>query len=236
MRGIGWHTTGTNGPGGQEYVYMAETETELWVPADYRQEWLGRFTTTGRRQWIQGTEAQARADGIDIDHPVTVPNGEVRAPCGDFTAKMENREPCDRPGGWVGGTTPEFFDSLPDDPRELYDLLRKETAGRGQDPDVEMLVYTQNVLGGVGAPAGSRATFYRALALMPSLRITEQVATLDGQVGVAIGVEGGPARMELVVDPDTGRFIGSREWYEGQLAGTRSARTTIVDGMGTRPS
>nr|WP_042185142.1 CU044_5270 family protein [Kibdelosporangium sp. MJ126-NF4]CEL16551.1 putative RNA polymerase sigma (70) factor [Kibdelosporangium sp. MJ126-NF4]CTQ90504.1 putative RNA polymerase sigma (70) factor [Kibdelosporangium sp. MJ126-NF4] len=241
-RQIGWHTTGAHSSSGKSYSYLAETTTEIWTPADVKQEWLGRFTTTGQRKWVDGTEAEARANGVDIDHPLTIPDGEVRAPCGDFTAVMEKRKPCENFGGWVGGTTPEFFAKLPTDPRELYDLMRKETAGKGPHPDVEMLVYAQNVLGNAHAPAKARAVFYRALALMPSLRITDKVSVLDDQVGIALGVEGNdkeynkPVRKEFVVDSATGRYIGSRDWYDGQLTSTNSMRTAVVDGMGKQPS
>jgi hypothetical protein len=233
---LSWHLTGGNGTSGKGYEFLAETKSEIWIPADVRQEWLGRFTTTGQRQWVVGTEAQARADGVALDGPMVFPDGEVRARCGDFTAPMEKREPCVNFGGWIGGTTPEFLASLPTDPQDLYDLLRKETAGRGQDPDVEMLVYTQNVIGSPQAPAKIRATFYRALALMPSLQITEQVATLDGQTGTAIGVDSGQVRMEFVIDPDTGQLVGSRTWTAQQLTSTRSTHTAVVEGMGTHPS
>lgn len=241
-RGVRWHTTGTSGRSGKAYTYLGETTAEIWIPADVKREWLGRFTTTGQRKWVTGTEAEARADHADIDHPLTMPDGEVRAECGDFTAVMAKREPCANFGGWIGGTTPEFFAKLPTDPQQLYDLLRKETEGKGSHPDVEILVYAKNVLGNAQAPAKARAAFYRALALMPSLRIIENTSTLDGQVGTALGVEGitkesgSVVRMEFVVDPDTGRFIGSREWYDGQLANTDSIRTAVVDGMGRRPS
>ncbi|ALG10648.1 CU044_5270 family protein [Kibdelosporangium phytohabitans] len=234
-RGHGWHLVEL-GSARRTYLYIDERTVELWIPADPRQEWMGRYPGNGQRTWIHGTEAEARADGLldgDFDNAA---GPEVRAPCGDWGAAQAGRKPCEGLGGWTGPQPPEFYEKLPTDPRQLYDLLRKETAGRGQHPDVQMLVQSLYVIGAPQVPARIRGTFYRALALMPSLRITEQSSTLDGEVGVAIGVDGGVARMEVIVDPETGRYIGQRQWTDGRLHTTDSVSVGVVDGMGMRLS
>ncbi|ONI81590.1 hypothetical protein ALI144C_20020 [Actinosynnema sp. ALI-1.44] len=233
-RSHGWHLAYVGGKN-KVYEFVNESTPELWIPADPRQEWMGRYPK-GQRKWIVGSEQEVKAEGIDLDLPKRNAAEVVRAPCGDWGAAEAGRKPCDGRNGWFGGTPPEAYDKIPTGQQELYDQLRRETADRGQHPDVQMLVQTGYVIGSPAAPARIRAAYYRALALMPSLRITDQSSNLDGQVGVAIGVDGGVAKMEIVVDPKTGRFIGTREWTNGRLHSTWSSRTAVVDGMGTRPS
>ncbi len=224
-----------------KYSYLAENVLETWVPADEKQEWLWRRDVTGARQWVAGTEAQARADGIDIDTPGW-PEGEWRARCGDWFAADEDREPCSQPAGWA---TPDdgFMASLPRDPDKLYARMRKDTAGKGQDADLEMVVNAADILRTGLVPGDLRAAIYRALAKVPAMQITEQVANLDGQKGTAYGVSAKGQRHDIIVDPATGQFIGEREVTEqafddipaGTVTSYTSMTTAVVSGMGVKP-
>ncbi|TDV40751.1 CU044_5270 family protein [Actinophytocola oryzae] len=225
-----WWLTGTD-----RYSYLAENLLETWVPADQTQDWLLRRDVTGARKWVSGTEAEARAAGYPVDEGGGL-EGKWRAPCGDWFAKEEHREPCARRGTWQ---TPdeEFLASLPREPTELYDRLRAATAGQGPTPDLEVLVYVADALRSGLVPADLRAAFYRALALVPDLRITDRVANLDGREGTAYGVTGEGTRQEIIVDPATGQFIGERETAEqdGTVIGYTSVATAVVPAMGVRP-
>src|SRR5262249_13579561 len=154
---------------------------ETWVPANEKDVWLWRRDVTGARKWISGTEAQAKADGIDIDQPGW-PEGEWRARCGDWFAADEGRAPCTEPASW-GLPDAEFMAALPRDPDKLYDRMREDPAGKGQDKDLEMLVNAADILRTGLVPADLRAAIYRALAKVPAMQITERVANLDGQKG-----------------------------------------------------
>ncbi|WP_159803608.1 hypothetical protein [Arthrobacter zhaoguopingii] len=61
-------------------------------------------------------------------------------------------------------------------------------------------------------PADVWASLYQAAALIPGVEFVEDQATLDGCTGTAIGrVEiNGNFRQDIIVDPDTGLFIGER--------------------------
>jgi hypothetical protein len=225
----------------QEYAYLAENLLETWVPADQAQEWLWRRDVTGARKWIAGSEEQARNDGYPIDE-AGWPEGEWRAPCGDWFAQEEGRQPCATPGSWQ---TPneEFMVSLPRDPDQLYDRLRRDTKGHGSDEDLEMLVYVADLLRSGLVPADLRAALYRVLAKVSGLQITEQVANLDGQKGTAYGLSAAGTRHDVIIDPVTGQFIGEREVTEDDTdnipAGTvmdyTSVTTAVVNGMGDKP-
>jgi hypothetical protein len=224
-----------------EYSYLAENLMETWVPADVTQEWLWRRDVTGARKWVAGSEEEARKAGFPIDE-AGWPEGEWRAPCGDWFAEDEGREPCATPGSWQVPNE-EFLASLPRDTQALYDRLRTDTEGRGQDPDLEMVVYVADVLRTGQVPADLRAALYRALAKVPNLEITEQVANLDGVEGTAFGISAKGMRHDVIVDPKTGQFIGERqvteEGFENIPAGTvmeyTSVTTAVVAAMGVRP-
>jgi len=224
-----------------EYAYLAENLLETWVPADEKQDWLWRRDVTGARKWISGTEAEAKEAGWPVDEPGW-PEGEWQAPCGDWFAVEEGREPCEMAGSWQVPND-EFLASLPRDTDELYDRLRDDTEGRGQDPDLEMVVYVADVLRTGLVPADLRAALYRALAKVPTLEITEKVANLDGVEGTAYGISAQGARHDVIVDPRTGQFIGERqvseEAHDNIPAGTvmqyTSVTTAVVPGMGVRP-
>lgn len=225
----------------EEYSYLAENLLETWVPVDQQQEWLWRRDVTGARKWVSGSEEEARKAGFPIDE-AGWPEGEWRAPCGDWFAVEEGREPCATEGSWQGPDE-EFLASLPRDTQALYDRLRADTEGRGQDPDLEMVVYVADVLRTGLVPADLRAALYRALAKVPGLEITEQVANLDGVAGTAYGISVGGVRHDVIVDPETGQFIGERQvtedGFENIPAGTvmeyTSVTTAVVPAMGVRP-
>src|SRR5262249_51981480 len=128
--------------------YLEENLSETWIPADPNQEWLERTSVTGNRKWLIGSEAKAKELGLEL--PAAKPE-EHRAPRGEFYGRNEP--------SWQT-PTPEFLAALPTDPKRLYDKLRADTAGRGQDPDLEMLVYVADVLRGGTVPAAVRANLY----------------------------------------------------------------------------
>jgi hypothetical protein len=224
-----------------EYSYLAENVLETWVPADRTQEWLLRRDVTGARMWVSGTEEEARADGLPIDEP-SWPEGEWRAPCGDFYAAEAGDEPCRGEGGWQR-PTPEFLAAIPTDTERLYDRLRRDTAGRGSDENLEMVVYVADALRTGLVPAELRAAMYRVLAKVPGIQITEQVANLDGRRGTAYGISAGGHRHDIIVDPASGQFIGERQIAEegrddlpdGTVTSSTSVTMSVVPAMGARP-
>lgn len=230
----------------EKYSYLAENLLESWVPANEKQEWLLRRDVTGARKWVSGTEAEAEADGIPTDE-AGWPEGEWRAPCGDWYATEEGKQPCSSPGTWQTPNT-EFMASLPRDPDRLYDRLRSDTTDHGNENNnnnnMEMLTYVADMLRSGLVPADLRATLYRTLAKVPTLKITEQVANLDGQKGTAYGITTNDERQDIIIDPTTGHFIGERKIaekdYEYIPAGTvmeyTSVTTTVVTGIGVKPA
>ncbi|MFI7675229.1 CU044_5270 family protein [Actinophytocola sp. NPDC049390] len=183
----------------EQYAFLTEQLVEVWVPADDSQEWLDRSRETGAYKWVSGDEEAAKEAGL-LPRPGKPVSG--------------SRPLCD--GGECGWQNPshEFLASLPRDATALYDRLRADTRGKGNDPDLEMVVYVADVLRSGMVPADLRAALYRALALVPTLEITEEVANLDGAKGTAYGVSAHGQRHDVIIDPRTGEFIGEREVTE----------------------
>ena len=95
--------------------------------------------------------------------------------------------------------------------------------GRG---DAELLVTAADALRSGVLPADVRSALYRALALLPALVVTERSTNLDGRVGVSYGIvdkELG-SRQDIIVDPETGEFIGERESWRGAGGGWKNTR------------
>ncbi|ALG05928.1 CU044_5270 family protein [Kibdelosporangium phytohabitans] len=224
------------------WFYLDERFNEKWVPADRTQEWLWRKRETGNRKWIVGGPNQ-------VPPMPGSPMPDRRARCGDFIIR-QSEKPCEGPGSWYR-PTPEFLASLPTDPRQLHDLIRKEVSSRSHPPEMAaeftMTGMLQQVLDlakpGV-APADIRANLYRALALTPGLVISDRDAVnLDGRKGVALGLEAEGVRWEMIVDPETGQYIGSRQTQleansqrvpVGTVTST-AVRIGVVANMGDKP-
>jgi hypothetical protein len=208
------------------FTYLVEGLRELWVPADPAAECTLRSTTGENYKWLVGSAEKAHEMGIELLKPERM---EMRIPCGDF-----------EDGAWQQPSI-DFLASLPRDPDALYERLRRDTEGRGSDPDLEVLVYVADVLRTGQVPADLRAALYRTLAKVPGLEITERLANLDGHTGTAYGITRSGERNDVIVDPATGQFIGERridlEGRDGVPPGTvvgYSSVTTpvIVDKLG----
>nr|BFE49970.1 hypothetical protein GCM10017745_33970 [Saccharothrix mutabilis subsp. capreolus] len=148
-------------------------------------EWVSRYTVTGKRQWVEGTEEAARAAGVHLDEPRTT---ERRAPCGDFVPELGESGPCANVAGSWRHPTEAFLDTLPRDPAELHRQLDQAA----QDVPGGPLAVAADVLATAWVPEDLRAALYQALAKLPDLTVSDRAANLDGRVGVAL--RAGPGR------------------------------------------
>jgi hypothetical protein len=223
---------------GRTVSYLQESVTQTWVPHDRKQEWLQRSYATGKREWLQGSEADLPAMGIDPDDRR---REELRARCGDFHPEG-GMEPCEWEGSWQN-PTPKFVATLPSDPQELYDELLDVAEEDGDDPAATVLGFVDDAIQRGLMPASLRANLYRALAFVPELEISDRNVNLDGRVGIGLGIDHGGWRRELIIDPETGQFIGGRmtttrdfvDAPAGTVMSYTSLSTAVVDRMGTEP-
>jgi hypothetical protein len=206
--------------------YGLEDTSELWVPADPKEDCLLRQTSLSTL--VAGDGEKAEGSGDELPSPETT---ETRVPCGDFAG-----------GSWQQPSI-EFLASLPRDPDQLYDRLRRDVTGHGGDLNQEMFTYATDALSTGLVPADLRAALYRVLAKVPGLEITEEVATLDGLTGTAYGMSAHGRRDDVIIDPATGDIIGERtidqDGATGVPAGTVISYVTVsnpvvVDKIGAR--
>ncbi|MEV7093475.1 CU044_5270 family protein [Amycolatopsis sp. NPDC051045] len=228
-----WWEAGS--PGGSVW---RENLHQTWVPADQRQEWLQRRAVIATRPSIpaSGEEAGVRSGGREEE-------SESRALCGDFFAGEEGRKPCE---GMLAGwqvPTPQWQAGLPKNPEDLLQRLRTDAPDNSRG-DMELLVYASDALRTGLLEAEVRAALYKALAKLPELKVVDQAANLDGRIGVALGLDDGHTREEIIIDPATGQFIGERSVLteargghpEGTVVESTSVRTVVVDALGALPA
>ena len=100
---------------------------------------------------------------------------------------------------------------MPRDPHALLAYLVDFRYQAGSS-DENVFAHVVDLLRSGTVKSDLRAALYEALALMPSVVITEQQTTLDNRQGTAIGLEaaGSISRQEIIIDPATGEYIGVR--------------------------
>jgi len=222
-----WHVWNQNyaeTPGGG-LTYLEETTKEIWVPADIRGTWYRRDTDTGRHQWVKGSDEEARKVGINFDRSTTTSS----ARCGAF----DGGGPCAENGGWQNPSL-DWIAALPKDPKALFEQLKKDGTIEGNDRgETQLLVEAQDALRTGMFPAGTRATLCRAVGNLKNLKISDKAANLDGQIGIAYSSDDGSSSEEIVIDPATGAYIGSRAVAtsgrnRGQVLSYSSFNTSIA--------
>ena len=195
----------------------------LWVPFDRSGEWIEvRCARTPVQTFGPRSEAFAAESGIlGSDARQAFPGGKTES------------------GMSVATLDPETAAALPRDPRQLLAKIYQENGAAGPSRDGEALVWIADRLRSGTVSAELRSVFYDTAALIPGVTITEQQATLNGRTGTAIGrdeTENG-FRQDIIIDPDTGAFIGERQVLlrpvadmpAGTATGSSSVTTTVVD-------
>lgn len=223
-------SSGQVGDSVASYQYLADDT--LYRPADPADDWV----------WVRGPQSVYATFG-----PASEEIADAWRRAVSESESFENGDLLRAPAGaFYGG--PEYagfddLDALPRDPYRLLNYIYRATLGAGPSPDTEALVFIADRLRIGAVPADLRAAMYQAAALIPGVTFVDGQATLDGRTGVAIGrvEDAWGTRMEIIVDPATGEFIGEREVAvrdldedgEPLLAGTvlswTAVTTTVVD-------
>jgi hypothetical protein len=179
---------------GQLTAYLSPSMTEVFIPAQPAQEWVQKVTVEPATEFY-GAASRAAAQS---DWAETV-RGDVvrvtRAAEGNFAQADE-----------LGGEIAEV--PLPDNPEQALAFLHGRPYGDGTHAGA--LAFAAQLLRDGTMPASQRSVLYRALALLPGIRITDGSAVLDGRTGIAFSLDADVDTPEIIVDPTTGLFIGER--------------------------
>lgn len=214
------------GPGGKKdlppLAFFAEFIEQTWVPADVPNSmcWV-QNTRTDKERWIIGDKQAARAAGWNVVDDQNHPMDDQRC---YFEDEWGN-------GRWGARPGPQFLAGLPRDPTQLYNRLRSDNISNFSvdQPDVAVLFAVGHMLWSGILPPDLRVALLRALAMMPGLQVTQQVAELDGRTGTAFGVSRAGVISEVIIDTATGEFIGERTVDEdGDYYGVKLPPRTIV--------
>jgi len=179
---------------GQLSAYLSPSTTETYIPYESGQDWVQKVTAEPATEFYgEASRAAAQRDWEE-----TVRGGVVRvarAADDDFAQSEE-----------LGGEIADV--PLPDTPEQTLVFLHEGPYGDGTDDGA--LAYAAQLLREGTMPASQRSVLYRALALLPGIRITDGNAVLDGRTGIAFSLDADPGAREIIVDPTTGLFIGER--------------------------
>lgn len=147
-------------------------------------------------------------------------------------------------GGYFYGPDSSWLNvdyaDIPLDGAAAYDWIDAQYNGGSASRDEDNFVRITDTLRSGLVPAPQRAALLDALALIPGVSATDDVANLDGVTGTAIGrneaLRAGE-RQEIIIDPDTGLIIGERAtsgatifgWGPNEEMSLTAIETTVVD-------
>ncbi|MCR6483909.1 CU044_5270 family protein [Amycolatopsis sp. OK19-0408] len=215
------------------YTYLWEQQIDRWIPADAHDVWQENRKILDTGKFLGGTMPQSQAPVPEV---TKTDQGQWQGRCGDFFPKSKPAKKCDDPTDW---DSPAFYATLPNDPAGMYAKLQDLTKGRGSTPAV-MFHFGIEILRAGQMPAPLRASWYRALAKIPGMKVLAAETNLDGRSGVALGLDDSHEITQLIIDPVTGQFIGERAvagehpdspWIK---PGTETGASAITTGVATR--
>lgn len=208
--------------------YRQHDTDEIWIPQDPEAEWLLR-RDRGRIEWL--TCQDPDWDGLPKAY-----QREYRAKYGTFDLDG-GLSPAPEPG-WYN-LTPRFLASLPRDPQALFTLIEQEYASGTANPSKAYFQHATQLLFSAALPADLRSTLYQAMTYIPGVEITDEVATIDGRAGTAIGLTMGrntALREDIIINPEDGSLIGRRSLGpDGSLSGTDVISSGITEKIGDVP-
>lgn len=185
--------------------------------------------TDAGREWVWHMVTTATSDGPGID--------VVRRAVDGKSDEADLRQMNDVPAG------------IPTDGDAAYKWIDDQYDGSSSNRDEANFVRITDILRTGMVPAAQRAALLAALAKVPGVTVTADVANLDGVKGDAIGRseparEG--ARQEIIIDPNTGLVIGERRlagrgadeipWGPDGLTGLSAVQLTVVDAVPDLPA
>jgi hypothetical protein len=152
-----------------------------------------------------------------------------------------DRAEFERTGPTFRRPSPEFLAALPTDPLTLLAQLRTSAVDSGGpwSADYAIMDFARQFLyvNEPLIPPKVRAALLHALATLDSLSSTGQPITVEGRSVYAIGQSEREVRQELLIDAQTGRIVGSRNFDSQQPQPTFSELWThgVVATPGATP-
>ena len=199
------------------FAWRERTTETTWVPYNESGLWTKDISQDGAPEILVDNRATEEEKDTTYSGP---PLGRRTAPCGDFFSGSS--DPCHRKFN-DQQLTSAMIATLPRDPNTL---LRDHFGNNLEQALQRCDIWLRSGL----VPSDLRAALYRALALVPGIRITDDLANLDGRKGVAFGGKD----TDIIIDPATGQYIGFRsidDGTQGTPKGTVRNSSSLVTGV-----
>ncbi len=202
--------------------YQTRTTSVTYVPHERDDVWVRRYWSQ-RPGEVYGGAAVRRAAARDyaVSAHADAP-GVEEGPGGRFG----NGEL----GGGSAGITVADLDTLPRDPARLLERL-VDAGSVGADEGRAAIEGASTLLRTGLAPLDLRRSLFWALALVPGVEIVDDTVAMSGRSGTAIGVRVDGYGWSVVIDPDSGDFLGELQTQLRPMgavpAGTAAYRTTL---------
>lgn len=103
-----------------------------------------------------------------------------------------------------------FLQSLPTDPAQLLKLIYAQTKGQGPSPDSEAFEAIGAALREQIAPPAVTAALYRAAAMIPGVRVIEDVVDVTGRHDLAVALDNQIAANEWLFDKSSLDYVGEQ--------------------------
>jgi hypothetical protein len=200
-------------PGGYQLGLRVTGQTEKWVPYDQSAIWVQHYAQVGQPKWVIGTPEQIAKHGAKVERELIGghPPAWTEAACGDFYHVMNGGTARCVAGNEVRKQpNTQLLKQVPRDPKAYLRWAAGGATAHPDDAEREAMQTSAMLLSSGIIPAELRATIYRALATLPDLKVTERVANLNGTRGTALGIDSVDQRQEVIIDPDTGQYLGAR--------------------------
>lgn len=191
-------------PRSDQYVYR-ETE-QLAQGAD------GRGFVLSSKGWtsVSGKRINLMLDSANWkERQWTCEEAQRRSSTGKEPKTLPGFDPAGVPNDCENG--PAYRRDLPADATAMRKWLYRHVPAGGRPQDVEIFDFARETAGKASLSPAARAALYKAAGTLPGVTVTSGTVTLAGHKGVAVGQTWHGVRSELVFEPGSYRFVGSRE-------------------------
>jgi hypothetical protein len=192
------------------------SRSDKWIPSVDTNQYVTRYVRNYKVDFeTPAARVAARTQAPDL-FEIAKPK-IFRTTCGDLTISGTTPEaehqiaPSFCKPSWTVAT-PEFLARQPRDPDALLASLRNDTAmGTGSvAPDQRAFANLASALSTGIVPADLRAALYQAARKIPGIQLLQDVVTLDGRRGRAIGLANNGYRHDIIISATNGQYIGDR--------------------------
>ncbi len=235
---IAEHRAGPGVPDDDQYYYVASEGTEMTnaFPTRYPADSYSYLYTKRREIWLSvDRQGLLRQEQVGPPRWLSPRDREnwIRAGRPDETGQEGSDEMAMGAIGtyYIGDekfSTQQLRDFDPT-PQELFDRLRSRVGDRGQSPDGEVFVEITDALREAPQTPRLRATLYRALALVPGVKLLGASQDRTGRAAVGVARTEHGARKELLFDPETAEILEEREVVEDRVPGVRAKPGTLLE-------